>query len=108
MSDEAANVVEGTATNLFIVKNQTLYTSDLTHAGVAGVMRAQVLERAAGNVPCVVKPLTRADVLSADEIFLTNSLAGVWPVVQLENQAYAVGVLTQRIQAWVKDSVAHD
>jgi 4-amino-4-deoxychorismate lyase len=41
-------------------------------------------------------------VLSADEIFLVNSLAGIWPVRELEGKTFAVGAVTRSVQHWLK------
>ena len=40
------NVIETSASNLFWVKNDILYTANLSQSGVAGIMRAYILERA--------------------------------------------------------------
>ena len=43
MLDMNEHVIEGTMTNLFYVKNDTLYTSSLMLAGVAGIMRGIIM-----------------------------------------------------------------
>jgi len=35
----------------------------------------------------------------AEELFLTNSLIGIWPVTRLEMKPYVVGKTTQTLQA---------
>ena len=105
MQDELGHVIDGTMTNLFVVAGDSLLTPDLSHSGVEGVMRAAVLERAAAlSIPCAITRLTRADLLAASEIFLTNSLIGLWPVHRLESREYTPGQITPRIQEAIRDA----
>lgn len=109
MLDESGHVIEGTMTNLFIVSRGVLKTPDLIRSGVEGVMRGLVLERAASlPLDCRVAALKREDILDADEVFLTNSLIGAWPVRRLEAREYAVGRITRRIQDAIRDAIVAD
>ncbi len=82
--DNNGAVIEGTQSNLFAVIGDRLLTPVLDEAGVAGVMRAWILEWAAlFGLNWEEARLTRSDVLEARELFLTNSLIGVWPVRSL-------------------------
>ena len=105
MHDETGHVVEGTMTNLFVVARDSLITPDLSHSGVEGVMRSVVLERAGAlSIECRLSGLTREDFLAADEVFLTNSLIGLWPVHRIQTREYPVGRFTQRIQDAIRDA----
>jgi 4-amino-4-deoxychorismate lyase len=107
LRDTAGNIISGTMTNVFVVKGKKLITPALVECGVAGVTRQRVLEAAARNrVECEVRKLSLDEVVAADEIFLTNSVLGVWPVQELEGRGYAPGELTRAVQAWLKDDDA--
>ncbi len=109
MCDEFGRVIEGTMTNLFIVSRDRLLTPDLSHSGVEGVMRGLVLERAVElSLEARVMDITKSDVLRADEVFLTNSLIGLWPVRRIEAKEYLLGRMTQRIQEAIVDAYAAD
>jgi 4-amino-4-deoxychorismate lyase len=97
--DGAGHLVEGTMSNVFLVRDGCLLTPVLDECGVAGVMRAQILEQAARlGIPGVVAPLRLDDVATAEEMFFCNSLIGLWPVRQFEQQEFAVGPLTRCLQ----------
>lgn len=100
MCDTGDLVIEGTMSNLFLVHRGTLITPDLAQCGVAGVMRAAVLEIARQRgIPHTVCPVTRPMVEGADSLFLTNSLIGIWPILRLETRHYEVaGKITQTLQ----------
>lgn len=109
MQDETGHVIEGTMTNLFVVSRGTLLTPDLSLSGVVGVMRGLVLERApALSLDCRITELKREDILDADEMFLTNSLIGVWPVRRIEAREYPAGPITRRIQEAMRDATVAD
>lgn len=100
MQDTAGAVVEGTMTNIFVVRDGELLTPALHDCGVRGVMRARVLERARGaNIASRSVSVSLAMVQDADEIFLTNSLIGIWPVRQFETKEYRIGPITRALQA---------
>ena len=100
IQDQGGRVIEGTMSNLFLVKNTVLLTPDLTRCGVAGIMRNIVLEIAAGqDYASKVCDITLNDVFMADELFVCNSLAGIWPVTELDSNRYPVGPVTTRLQS---------
>lgn len=106
MRDSEGNVIEGTMTNLFLVADDGLVTSDLDQCGVCGIMRERVLEAAAGiGLAAAVRPVSAADVHDAAELFLTNSLIGIWPVKELDGRRYAVGsgTLARTLQVAIED-----
>jgi 4-amino-4-deoxychorismate lyase len=101
MCDTEGLVIEGTMSNLFIVRQGTLITPDLSQSGVAGVVRGAILDEAHRlGLSHVVQAVSPVMVEQADEVFLTNSLIGIWPVARLEARQYEVaGKITQTLQA---------
>ncbi len=98
MRDTDGYVVAGTMTNLFVVSHGTLLTPDLSRSGVEGVMRGLVIECAnALSLPHRAVTLTQHDIQQAEEVFLTNSLIGLWPVRKIESLNYPIGKMTQQI-----------
>ncbi len=102
MLDERGNVIEGTMSNMFMVKNKRLYTTELSTCGVAGIMRGYILELAChAGMGTHIGEITKKRLGEADEIFLTNSLIGLWPVNRLEGQIFAVGEISRRLQTLI-------
>jgi 4-amino-4-deoxychorismate lyase len=100
MFSHSGDLVSGTMTNVFIVRDATLFTPRLERCGVAGVMRATVLAlAAAGGVPARECALSAQDLAAAEELFLTNALIGIRPVRELEGAALPLGPLTRRLRA---------
>lgn len=107
MMDTDNRVIEGTMTNLFAVKAGKLITPDLSGCGVAGVMRTIVLELAEkNNIPCSITNMTQADLLSSDEIFLTNSLIGLWPIKSVRDQGFKPGEVTKKLQTLLNETTS--
>jgi 4-amino-4-deoxychorismate lyase len=98
--DTQDRVVEGISTNLFGVWQGRLATPALDGCGVAGTLRAAMLEYLAKRgVACDVRTITQAELAVAQELFLCNSVAGIWPVRKLGEQEYAVGAQTRWLQS---------
>ena len=102
MRDVQGRLVCGTMTNVFAVIDNRLVTPSLERAGVAGVMRAALLDRwrAAGAAP-EVRDLEPEELDGASELFLSNALIGVWPVAALGPRSLAPGPYARQAQAWV-------
>ncbi|MCG4455647.1 MULTISPECIES: aminodeoxychorismate lyase [unclassified Pseudomonas] len=99
MLDTSGRVIEGVFSNLFLVQDSVLLTPDLSRCGVAGVMRAELLAQAESQgVRCAVRDIDLEALLRADEVFLCNSLYGVWPVRALQRHVWPVGPLTRKLQ----------
>jgi 4-amino-4-deoxychorismate lyase len=101
MGDAAGHPVCGTRSNLFWISRGDLYTPELTRSGVAGMMRDKVIQAASTlGLRCYVGRWTWQDLDKSEEIFMTNSLIGIWPVRALENRRLpAPGTLTARLAA---------
>lgn len=101
MLTQDGNVVCGTMSNLFFARDGCLHTPMLDEAGVAGVMRARVLAAAAGlAITTRIARYTLADILSADEVFMTNAVIGLWPVAACAGRRWPrQRVLTERLRA---------
>ncbi|MFP5383722.1 MAG: aminodeoxychorismate lyase [Gammaproteobacteria bacterium] len=99
LCDVEGRVVEGTMTNLFVVKDGELVTPALQRCGVAGVMRAWLIDRAGMLQWRVVeRDLSRAELDAADEVFVCNSNVGIWPVSCVGERCWVPGPVTRRLQ----------
>lgn len=97
LCDYEGNLIEGTMNNLFIVTHQgDLVTPDLSFSGVAGVCREFIIEFARSR-GMVVKEQAVSD-LDVAEIFLCNSVNGVWPVIEYEGRVWDIGPVTTLIR----------
>jgi branched-chain amino acid aminotransferase len=80
-------LAEGAISSIFLVRDEQLLTPPLDTPVLPGITRAAVLELAAGlRIPVQERALTMADLLAADEAFLTNSLMELMPVVRVERE----------------------
>jgi 4-amino-4-deoxychorismate lyase len=94
------NLVSGTLSNVFLVRESCLLTPRIDLCGVAGVMRRVVLREARKvGIPTRECELRAPDLQSADEVFLTNARIGIWPVRTLDTRALIPGPVTRHLQA---------
>jgi 4-amino-4-deoxychorismate lyase len=98
MLDATGRVVGGTSSNVFVVDGDKLMTPALTRSGIRGIMRRAVIAAATElGLTVTERDLTLADVLAAQELFMTNALFGIWPVAQLDAARFAPGATTKRL-----------
>ena len=102
--DEDEYIIEGTRSNLFLVRNGKLYTPDLSKCGVAGLQRERVIGYAKQHkIVCKITELTLDDLLAADEIFMVNSVIGLWPVRELPRFSCKHFPVSLQIQDWLSN-----
>jgi branched-chain amino acid aminotransferase len=97
MRNYRGELAECTQSNLFIVKNGVVSTPPLSAGLLPGITREFVFEialrRAAGpQIPVAEAVLRDADLLQADEAFLTSSTREIVPIVQVDEQVIGTGV----------------
>ena len=98
--DQAGRVIEGTMSNLFLVLKGDLVTPDLSRCGVAGITRSIVMELAEqAGLKVSVRDISKAELFQADELFLCNSLMGIWPVLAVDSNCYGPGKVTAQLRA---------
>ncbi len=103
--DGEENVIEGIRSNLFMLKDGILMTPDLSFCGVAGVQRERVMEWASiHGVPLHIRRCGLGELLASEEIFLVNSVIGLWPVRELAGRTWSHHPVALRIQKWLNDA----
>jgi 4-amino-4-deoxychorismate lyase len=87
--DRDGLVIEGVRSNLFLISRGGLITPELSHCGVAGVERDRVINAARqSGMQVEVRSVRFDELLAADEVFLTNSVFGLWPVARFADQVW--------------------
>lgn len=98
MSTADGFVVCGTMSNLFLVHDGTLMMPSLENCGINGVMRRVVLDSAKRiGLPWCIEEIPRDAVNDADELFVTNSLIGIWPIRRIDAKTYPIGPVTRTL-----------
>ncbi|HEV2251168.1 MAG TPA: branched-chain amino acid transaminase [Candidatus Limnocylindria bacterium] len=103
------HVSEGSAENLFIVRNGTLVTPPVTDNILEGIVRASLIRIARDlGVPLDVRSIDRTELYIADEIFLCGTGAQLSPVTSVDHRRVgdgAVGPITQKLSRIYFDAV---
>ena len=101
-------VAEGSGENIFIVRDNVIYTPDLTSA-LEGITRDTITRLAADiGMELREKRITRDEVYLADEAFFTGTAAEVTPIREVDNRAIgngSRGPVTERLQSMYFDVV---
>lgn len=88
--DGEGHLIEGIRSNLFLVSQGRLVTPDLARCGVAGIQRGRVMAWALQHgVMLQVRDIGLEEALHADELFIVNSVIGLWPIRELEQRHWS-------------------
>jgi len=103
MLDMSGRLVCGTMSNVYAVIDGRIVTPALERAGVAGVVRAALLDAWRDDGATVeIRDVRPEELAGASELFLSNALIGVWPVAELDGRRYLPGPVARRAGAWVE------
>ena len=88
--DAEGHLIEGTRSNLFLVAQGRLVTPDLSRCGVAGIQRGRIMAWALQHgVTLQMRDVELEEALHADELFIVNSVIGLWPIRELEQRHWS-------------------
>jgi len=102
MLSENGQVSEGSAMNLFLVKQGQLITTPVTENILEGITRATITEfaQAEFNLFTITRPIDRTELYGADEVFFCGTGAQIAPIVEVDHRKIGdgkPGPITQKI-----------
>jgi 4-amino-4-deoxychorismate lyase len=105
--DTAGDLVAATRGNLFLLRGDTLVTPDLHACGIAGTRRRLLLDTLAPALGLAVEVSTLAPAVlaSADALFCCNSLRGIVPIGQHEQQQWRAHPVIGKLQAAYREAL---
>ncbi len=103
------HLTEGSVSNIFCVKEDTLYTPPLRSGVLRGITR-EVVKGLAGRagLSLVEKELLPDELMEAEEVFITNTIIEVLPVREIEGRRFSVGSATKTIQRLYRELVKRE
>lgn len=92
--NENGYLSEGSMSNIFIIKNNKIFTPDINQGLLPGIIRSFIIKRY--NV--IEKKISLEELFDADEIFITNSILGIMGISKIENKILIENKLTNSIR----------
>ena len=96
--DNNENILEGTMTNIFFVKNKSLVTPSIISSGINGIMREVVLvygKKFFNEI--IIREIRKHEIENFDEMFLTNSIIKVLPVKKCGKKKFTISNSTKKL-----------
>jgi branched-chain amino acid aminotransferase len=89
------HVAEGSAENIFIVRDGIVLTPPVTDNILEGITRQTVMELVASELGLKVieRSIDRTELYQADEVFFTGTAVGISPVVEIDHRAIGDGAI---------------
>ena len=98
-------LIEGTMSNLFLVRGPQLLTPLLDQCGVAGVVRSVIIDWAERNsVEVIEQALSVDDLFDAEGAFVTNTGFGVLPVRGCAGRAIPLSPMIESVKQWLVEA----
>jgi branched-chain amino acid aminotransferase len=107
---QEGHISEGSAENVFLVKEGALITPSVTENILEGITRRTIIEMAKEelNLPVIERPIDRTEVYLCDELFLTGTAAQVTAVTRVDHRLIGsgeMGPVTSRLREFFTDVV---
>ena len=99
--NENGYLSETSCANIFIVKNDKIYTPKVSCGLLNGIIRMWVVK----NFPVIETELTLDDLKNADEVFITNSLMGIMQVKKFEDIEYNNNETIKNVQLAYQEAI---
>lgn len=105
--DDNDYVCEGSGENIFVVKDGKLATPSLANSILQGINRDSVMQISADmGMPVEERNITRTELITADEVFMTGTAAELVPVREIDDQLIGEpGPITRQLQAKFEDAL---
>lgn len=98
MLDPSGNVAEFSYTNLFYVKEGSLFTPSINGTFLNGITRQRIIKLALEHdIPVIEKAVDFNELFEAEEIFGTGNYYKIGPCTRLEDKELPIGPLTMRL-----------
>src|SRR3990172_5033485 len=107
---QEGHVSEGSAMNIFMLRNGKAVTPPVTENILEGITRRTVIEllQAELGVPVIERPIDRTEIYLCDELFMTGTAAQVTAVTKVDHRPIGsgeIGPITARLRSVFDDSV---
>lgn len=100
---ENGHVSEGSAMNIFMVKNGKLITTPISENILEGITRSSIIEfaQAEFGIEAVTRQIDRSELYTADELFFCGTGAQIAPIIEIDKREVSggqVGEITAKIR----------
>jgi branched-chain amino acid aminotransferase len=103
---EDGKVADGPGETIFVIKDGTVYTPDLSASILPGITRDTIIQIGQDlGYTVVEKSLIRSDLYTADEVFMAGTAVEVTPVRSVDDHEVGVGPITFELQKAYRDTV---
>ena len=107
--DKNGYVSEAPGENIFIIKNNTLFTPPLSSSALDGITRKSILTFSKDlGLKTKIKNITKEELKSASEVFLSGTAAEITPIIKVDKKKIGtgkIGNLTKTIMEKYHDIV---
>ena len=106
LTNNNGNVTEASGSNVFWIKDGSLFTPPVSSGCLSGITRGMILELAITmNLPTTQQNITPALLVDAESVFLTNSIREIRPVIQIDDKPITTSPLISKLHSVYREAV---
>lgn len=101
-------VTEGASSNVYMIKNGSIYTHEVNNLILNGITRQVIIECAQElNIPVHEESFSLEMLMDADEVFISSTTQEVMPVIQIDDHFFGhAGAVTRQLQQAFENKIA--
>ncbi len=104
LCDDKGYIVEGTASNIFFIKNNIFYTPIISASGVEGIMKSHIIKKLKkSKLKLIEKKIHKREVRMYDAAFFCNSIRLVWNILSIDGYKYKENEYIKEIKKYIND-----
>jgi branched-chain amino acid aminotransferase len=93
MINNHGDITEGTTFNIWMVKDNIIYTPPIESGLLKGITREKIIQICSeNNLTLKMEKFSPKDILNADEVFITSSGRQVMPIYKINDKIYGEGI----------------
>lgn len=100
--DHEEFLISAISSNIFLVSEQQLLTPRLDRCGVRGVVRGRIVKEFKSR--CELRRVSLDMLPETDEVFLSNTIRGIVPVLSIDAHEFVPGPVTRELQEWMTEA----
>ena len=106
LTNHNGNITEASSSNVFWIKDNSLFTPPVSSGCLSGITRGMILELAiAIKLPTAQQNITPTQLGDAESVFLTNSVREIQPVIQVDGKPIGISPLIAKLHAAYREAV---
>lgn len=97
-------IIEATSANFFFLLEGKIYTPDITHSGVDGIMRQTIIKHYPDTI---IKSISQSELRQVDAMFICNCVMGIMPIANFNGNSLSIDLPLKMRTHIIDKAISH-